>query len=218
MAMKPCKECNQEISSTAKKCPSCGKDQRNWFMKHKILTVIIAFLVIGIIGAASGGNKSPAAADLDNGAAAIKPTAAVSKEVIVKAGDKITMDGLEIIVTSITQKASVGSEYLKAKPAEGGTYIIVNFSYENVSDKPINSFTSPKISLLDKKGTQYDNDLNATVYYTTEKKIDAKIFSDLNPGIKVKDAKVYEVSKKLYKAGGWRLFIEADKETYLNIN
>jgi len=40
MAMKPCKECGQEISSDAKICPSCGKDQRNFFIRHKFLTLI----------------------------------------------------------------------------------------------------------------------------------------------------------------------------------
>lgn len=55
MAMKPCKECKQEISSSAKKCPSCGKDQRNWFMKHKILSFIGAVILLGIIGSALGG-------------------------------------------------------------------------------------------------------------------------------------------------------------------
>ena len=52
MAMKKCKECGAEISSSAKKCPSCGKDQRNWFSRHKLLTVILAIVVIGIIGSA----------------------------------------------------------------------------------------------------------------------------------------------------------------------
>lgn len=41
MAMKTCKECGKEISSGAKKCPSCGKDQRNWFTQHKIITAIL---------------------------------------------------------------------------------------------------------------------------------------------------------------------------------
>ena len=41
MAMKKCKECGEEISSSAKKCPKCGKDQRNFFMKHPVLYTII---------------------------------------------------------------------------------------------------------------------------------------------------------------------------------
>ena len=33
-------------------CPSCGKDNRNFFKKHKILTFFIAFFILaGISGA-----------------------------------------------------------------------------------------------------------------------------------------------------------------------
>ena len=45
-----CKACGKEIGKGVKKCVHCGADQRNWFSKHKVLTGILAFLVIGIIG------------------------------------------------------------------------------------------------------------------------------------------------------------------------
>lgn len=51
---KQCKSCMSQIDVKAIKCPKCGADQRNWFMKHKILTgiaaVILLFIVLGIIG------------------------------------------------------------------------------------------------------------------------------------------------------------------------
>lgn len=41
-----CKACGKEIAKVVKKCIHCGKDQRNFFMKHKIFTVsfVIFFL------------------------------------------------------------------------------------------------------------------------------------------------------------------------------
>lgn len=56
--MKKCKACKSEIDSKATKCPKCGADQRIWFRKHPILTVILALVIIGIIGGAKGGGKS----------------------------------------------------------------------------------------------------------------------------------------------------------------
>ncbi len=53
-----CKECNQEIAKGVKKCPHCGKDQRNFFMKHKILTAVLAIILIAIIGTALGGDDA----------------------------------------------------------------------------------------------------------------------------------------------------------------
>ncbi|MFL0252886.1 OB-fold protein [Clostridium neuense] len=53
-----CKACGKEIAKGVKKCPHCGKDQRNFFMKHKIITVILALVILGGIGSAMGGNKN----------------------------------------------------------------------------------------------------------------------------------------------------------------
>lgn len=55
--MTTCKACSKEIAKGVKKCPNCGKDQRNFFMKHKIISVIAIFIVLGVIGSATGGNK-----------------------------------------------------------------------------------------------------------------------------------------------------------------
>jgi len=56
--MKKCKACKSDIDEKATKCSKCGADQRGWFRKHPILTVILALVVIGIIGGAKGGSKS----------------------------------------------------------------------------------------------------------------------------------------------------------------
>ncbi len=226
MAMKPCKECKQEISSSAKKCPSCGKDQRNWFMKHKILSFIGAIVLLIIISVAANGGKDNNTATVSNGTDKSGNTAAVSSgdnkkasnEVVAKVGDVIKTEKFEITITSIEEKAEVGGEYINSKPSEGGTYVVVNWQYKNISDKPIGSFSMATVNLLDKNSTKYDSDIGATSSYATETKLDTKILSDLNPGITVKDAEVFEVSKELYKAGGWRLKIKADKEAFVNIN
>ncbi len=47
MALKHCKECGAEVSSSAKKCPKCGKN-----MTHPVLRgVLLAIFIIGVIGA-----------------------------------------------------------------------------------------------------------------------------------------------------------------------
>jgi hypothetical protein len=53
--MKKCKSCQKEIDPKATKCPHCQSDQRNWFMRHKITTVILVLILIGI---ASSGSSS----------------------------------------------------------------------------------------------------------------------------------------------------------------
>lgn len=55
--MTNCKACGKEIAKGVNKCVHCGKDQRNFFMKHKIITVILALIILGSIGSAMGGKK-----------------------------------------------------------------------------------------------------------------------------------------------------------------
>ena len=54
--MKTCKSCQSEISEKAKKCPKCQTDQRNWFVRHKILTGIVVLVLLGIVIGAAGGD------------------------------------------------------------------------------------------------------------------------------------------------------------------
>lgn len=54
---KKCPKCGEEVQSVAKTCKHCQADLRNWFIKHKILTVILVLILLGMIGSA-GGNKS----------------------------------------------------------------------------------------------------------------------------------------------------------------
>lgn len=56
MALKICKECGTEVSSKGV-CPKCGKDQRSFFVKHKVFTFILILVVIGMI-AGTTGNKN----------------------------------------------------------------------------------------------------------------------------------------------------------------
>ncbi|MBU3110996.1 hypothetical protein [Clostridium lacusfryxellense] len=44
-----CKACKKEISRGAKRCPSCSHDQRNFFMRYKIITGVTVLLVIAFI-------------------------------------------------------------------------------------------------------------------------------------------------------------------------
>ena len=44
-----CTQCKKDIPDGAKRCPECQADLRNWFAKHKILTVVLIFFILGLI-------------------------------------------------------------------------------------------------------------------------------------------------------------------------
>lgn len=58
-----CKVCGKEVAKNAKSCPNCGKDQRNFFMRHKIITALLVLFLLGGIGSSLGGNSSEVSND-----------------------------------------------------------------------------------------------------------------------------------------------------------
>ena len=93
-------------------------------------------------------------------------------------------------------------------------YIAVRFKYKNISTKPIGMFSSkPDIKLKSPDGTKYNSDNGASVAYAAQLNLDEKVFSDLNPGITVNSATVFEVSQELFNPATWKVLIEADNNT-----
>ena len=221
MAMKQCKECGNEVSSKAKKCPSCGLDQRNWFMRHKIMTFFGVVILLGIIGSlGSGGSDEPTVATsgyVENDAKVTSGEVNEPKRPIANVGDVITTDKFEITVNNIEVRDHVGNNMFGSEASEGGTYVAVQWKYKNITDEPVGSFSTPSIKLVNEKDVKYDADIGASASYATELDLNSKVFSDLNPGITVKDAQVFEISKELLEGGNWAILVDSDKDIYVPV-
>lgn len=199
MAMKKCKECGEEISSSAKKCPKCGKDQRNFFMKHPVLYTILILIIIAVAG--SSGSD-------DTGNTTVTSTGNQVQETVYNIGDAISNEEYEITIKNVSTATKVGSQYLNSQPAEGGIYVCIDFTYKNVSTEPISSWDFPTVELVDSNGIEYSSDVSASSYYATEKDPNRKVLSDLNPGITVTDNKVFEIAEESYNQGEWYLVVD----------
>lgn len=205
-----CKACEKEIAKGVKKCPSCGKDQRNWFMKHKILSFIGAIIFISIIGSSLGGEDTAESTEADvQTAGAESEPAPEEQETAFQVGDTITDDQLEITVTKFEEKDVVGDpDFLGKEVSEGGIFVAIQYKLKNISDEPVGMFDYPTIKLVDENGVEYESDIDASGSYAGETGIDnSKILSDLNPDISVNDTEVYEISKEKFAQGKWHLQI-----------
>lgn len=173
--------------------------------KRKGLTIVLIIAAVIIIGVIIGGNSGDSSSS--------------KEKTIIKVGDTFKTNKMEIKVISIEKRKKVGDDIFGEKASEGGVYIAVYYQYKNISDKAIGAFSQPSVKLIDPKGTKYDSDLGATTSYVTEDKIniDEKVLSDLNPGITVKDAEVFEVSEELLKDTGWQLIIDADQDAFVEL-
>lgn len=203
-----CKACKKEIAKGVKKCPNCGKDQRNWFMKHKIMTIIGAIILIAIISNLGGGDGDKVAVSND-GETKAKETE--KKETVYKVGDVVSAKQLEVTVTDFEEMDQIGDPNLFGKEASDGAVLVaIQYTMKNTSDEPVGMFSYPTLNLLDEKGTKYSSDLDGTVAYSVDTGIDnSKILSDLNPDISVTSVEVYEVSKERFAEGNW--FIQIGK-------
>ncbi len=171
---------------------------RNWkIWAGSILGIVV---ILGFIGAIGSRNQSPST------------TSEKSKELAGVIGQPIATDKFEITVMSLGVRKSLGGEYINATPAEGAIYVTVQWKYKNISKKPIGSFSTPRIKLVDANGIEYDTDANASGMYATEVKTDEKILSNLNPGLTVTAADAYEISRDSLANPGWELLIDADRD------
>lgn len=185
------------------------------FYKKWWFWVIIAIIIFGWIG---GGGEDAEITTKTTNEITNETTDETTNETVANIGDTIKTNKFEITILSIKEKSQVGGEYINSQASEGGIYVAVTWQYKNISDKPIGSFSTPSINMIDKNNTKYNSDIGASSYYATEIDLNSKILSNLNPGITVKDASVFEISKELYDIGGWKLKIKADKEAFININ
>jgi hypothetical protein len=122
-------------------------------------------------------------------------------------GDKVSAPPLEIVVNSAQQKLRVGTEYFNSSPSEGATYVAINWRYKNIGKKPLSMWSKPEMKLRDAEGTEYSEDIGAASSYATEIDLDEKVISDLNPGITVNSAAVFEISKESLQNPGWKIVI-----------
>lgn len=206
-----CKACGKEIAKGVKKCPHCGKDQRSFFGRHKILSFFGALILLGIIVSALGGGE-----ETNNSSGSSAPASAPAKEAkeekVYKVGEAVTGEKVEITVTKFEEKEKVGDQYVNKAASEGGTFVAIQYKVKNISKKPVGMFDYPSVNLVDEEGTEYESDIDASSNYAIETNIDnSKLVSDLNPGIAVTDTAVYEVSKESFAAGKWFIKIGDEK-------
>lgn len=177
-------------------------------MKKSNIKYVIVLLLIGVLYLTFAvGSAEENVVESTNGTEN-NVSSTTTTSTIYNIGDTIQNKKYEITISSVNEAKKVGTTYLSSEPAEGGTYVCVDFSYKNISTEPMSSWDFPTIQLVDSNGTKYSADISATSYYATEKDPNRKVLSDLNPGITVKDNDVFEISINSYSQGEWFLLID----------
>lgn len=170
--------------------PAPQPARKSWFARHKIITGLLALVLIGVVASAvnGGGGSSPATtspgvSDEQGGA----PTTA-------KIGQKVRDGQLEFTVTKVQKGVkSVGDQYLNEKAQ--GQFVLVSVTVSNIGDQAqLLSDSSQKVR--DAKGREFSSDTGAAIYVK-----DNKVFlEEINPGNAVKGTLVFDMPKGIEPA------------------
>lgn len=127
-------------------------------------------------------------------------------------GESVMTDKFEFTVTDAYVVDYLGEH---KKIPEGAVYVAVEYEYKNISKQPIRSGEKPNIMLADGNDAIYNQDADANLYFDGYS--DEKLISDMNPGIKTKGAKIFEVAIDVLNAGGMKVYVEADKSFLVDL-
>jgi hypothetical protein len=219
MALKECVECKKEISNEVKKCPNCGKDQRNWFLRHKIIT-FIGFLGILIVLGAAFNSKNE---DNKKATTSIKTSetvaAAPQKTEVVK---ELTKNGIssdvEInILESKTEKKLGNNPFSEIKAQ--GIFKVLKIQLKN-NQKDAVTISSGSFKLIDDKKREFGNSSEAEMALASsvDDKKETFFLKKINPGISITGYVAYDVPEdakgfKLSARGGMtgeEIFLKVD--------
>jgi len=171
-------------------------------MKYGSTAVLGAALLIS--GCVDAGSESPVSGEQNASQAATKKG--------FKLGESVNFDAFEVTIKSVKTMASVGGAGFDQKAADGGTLVAVTFTLKNTGKKPLNGFERPSLSLIDGQGNKYSEDVAASIAFRIQKEFNAKSMSDLNPGIRVNDGAVWEVSKEQFNLDSWKVVLDGHED------
>lgn len=151
-----CKACQKEIARSVGKCPSCGHDQRNLFMRHKVITGIIVLAVIGTSGSTGSSTTIPVSHVATSAQVAKSP---VEKH-IYGINEAVKSNHTTVTVTKF--KKLNGGNY--DKPKSGMEFVVVTVLIKNTGTgeiiySPFNfKMQNSKGQITDETITSIDSD------------------------------------------------------------
>lgn len=176
-------------------------DKRGWLRKWAVRIIVIWFCLGLLVMCITGGRglKQPDSAELTSPRHHI--------------GEAVKSGPYEIDVKGAQTGKVVGNEFFNEKAGDGATFVVVTWTLKNISERGIVGARLPTDAYLyDGNNRQYSIDVAATIAFLTAAEIDSKVISDLNPGVSITDAAVFEVSAKDFNPSTWKVAVEGDDD------
>lgn len=182
------------MTTTPSPVPGENAKPANWFARHKVLTAILALIVLAIIATAINGGSDSAKSDNSSASASAQSTeggeqAADSGEQAAgdaKIGDAIEAGDLSVTVTNVEAGIKrIGDEHLGSDPQ--GQYVKVSVSVTN-NGKEATYFTESDQHLVDDQDRQHST--SGDSIYLGEESV---LFEQINPGNTVEGIMLFDI-------------------------
>lgn len=118
----------------------------------------------------------------------------------------------EVSITQIERRDKVGTRIIHEGASEGGILIVVQYALKNVSKETIPASGKPSIQLVDGAGNRHSPDISKTAAFAAEGNADARVLSDLNPGVTEHDAEVFDIAQAAFDPGKWKIAVDGQKD------
>jgi hypothetical protein len=174
--------------------PAPQPSKQSWFARHKILTGLLAIVLLGVVIGAMGGSDegSPdTAGPAAKAPAAGAPAGGQAQDAPAKAalGTAVRDGNFEFTVTKVQPGlASVGSDVLGEKAQ--GQFVLVHVTVANIGTEPQLLMDSAQV-VLDAQGRKFSPDSAAALYIADND----VLFTEVNPGNTVKGILVFDMPK-----------------------
>lgn len=189
-----------EPGSVATQGPPAGSG-KTWLTAGAVAALAL-IVAVAVLNGKSGSTVTPVAVDTKT-SPTLSPAPAPAPQ--FKVGDAFQGKTFRAEVTSAQIAVSVGEGFMQSTPARGAEYVAIAWNYTNISGAPVEAYQVPKLKLIDPAGHVYDRDLDASAAFAAQINADAKVLSDVNPGITITDGDVFEVSQALFDPKTWKI-------------
>ncbi|MDP1618122.1 DUF4352 domain-containing protein [Phenylobacterium sp.] len=167
--------------------------------------IIAALVVLAGVGTMAPPQSEPASVEARMSETALQGTTPAALSI----GQPVEIGDFRVTISSVSERDAVGASVVREQAADGGVLVVVDYTIENISERPKGAFQLPEPRLIGPNGVVYEKDIGKTAAYAAEGEFDSKAFSDLNPGIRVRNAVVFEVSKSRFDRSTWLLGLGA---------
>lgn len=126
---------------------SKDKSNKNWFVRHKVLTVIGVIIILIVIANLVNSKSGPTTIDGSNSPTATKPETITE----YKVGETVNIDDRQITISDVQRNFQTGNQF--SVPEDGKEFVALTVTIANNGDSEMN-YGSYDFKMQDSNGVQ----------------------------------------------------------------